>query len=154
MYSLERLRVRPPHRIGLFHHEFSLFAKTLAHYCLFVKTKRSNHRGPLRLAFLLSRTNFGLLGLLSPRLPKARYRFLTVHYEYTVPTPLRPLPVGGVRRLRVRGGSCGGRCRLGRGGGMVGKSGKYPGGGKGHRRALRKSGSVDEEAEILAMGSR
>jgi hypothetical protein len=37
---------------------------------------------------------------------------------------------------------------------MVGKSGNDPDGGNGHRRAFMKAGSCDEEAEIVAMGSR
>jgi hypothetical protein len=67
-----------------------LFAKTLAHYCLFLKTKRSNHRGPLRLAFLLSRTSFGLLGLLSPPVyPRLDTAFL----PYLTSIPYPPLAV-------------------------------------------------------------
>jgi hypothetical protein len=37
---------------------------------------------------------------------------------------------------------------------MVGKSGNDPDWGNGHRRAFRKSGSSDEVAEVVAMGSR
>jgi hypothetical protein len=70
--------------------DVSLFAKTLAHYCLFLKTKRSTHRGPLRLAFLLSRTSFGLLGLLSPPVfPRLDTAFL----PYLLSIPYPPLAV-------------------------------------------------------------
>jgi hypothetical protein len=70
--------------------DVSLFAKTLAHYCLFLKTKRSTHRGPLRLAFLLSRTSFGLLGLLSPPVfPRLDPAFL----PYLTSIPYPPLAV-------------------------------------------------------------
>jgi hypothetical protein len=70
-----------------------LFAKTLAHYCLFLKTKRYTHRVPLRLAFLQSRTSFGLLGLLSPPSFHASMplSYCTLPVYRTHPSPSSPL---------------------------------------------------------------